>query len=1296
MKTVYFIRVLCLFIMALLLPLPVIANEPPQVQALSKTLKEDSARKIVLKGNDPERKKLAYSISRPPQFGTVSLKGKTATYKPNRDYFGPDSFQYTANDGELTSTPTTVSLTVQPVNDAPVAQSQNQRILMGVASTFTLTANDVDGDSLTFQLTRKPKKGKVVINGNLATYTPKANYLGKDNFAFKASDGKKPSKPARVDLLISESSSTENITISGATANLVITNGHVVVESVTGETLGTGTTDNLGHYAVSLKNAIPNEGYRVLVTGGQIDGNAFEDELSALYVPDNEKSGANLTLITTLVNHLAERYPQSIPLQRREAAVSQLLDIGLILQPAEWSSLNPPSINIDALNLAADLEQGVSGWLQRMLDDLEDDDVSPNQMLGFPNANGGITSITLNGSTQPTVSGFLNETIQGNLQILGQDAATYTFETVKVPDGLTLSENGTLNYTIPANASLGESIPVVIRAVNTATGKGRMFKVNIYPMSKIQETKDTLNPGTGNQVVTTPDGETTVTINTSQIKQAVHVEILKGTDDAGYPVTKYVLDKDFNGPITIDLPDPQPIQPAAKSLAKSSSYSTASTPTYPLSQQWRETWANFVKVDCGLGMGNRVQQKISAQFNLCYGNLVPTIINSTPKPASSLQAECGLNDTNCFQNKKPVLFVHGFLPSVYEMGGGEDTWGYFPQAIKNSDPDSIRVFEFRWVSAARFQDVAADLAQAIQLISQKTGQKVHIIAHSFGGILTRTYMQGLATGKSYNHDIASVTTIGTPHSGIFDSSKTAHNVTFPQGQDSQLSGDASIAGNKQINGCKQVSCYQMGEFVGFTQGELEFYHLNIPDPNNEPMDVPDQLESKQKPGKFIAVLQAFDQHPLPSHLPIQVLMGLSTTRGSNDTIDEGDGLITFTGQRLHPSLNTVKPLLSQEKQWGGIVSESLLGLTLDAFPGTPWSINNPLYRGEQIANGYRHSGWPVGPTDAAREVWVSNPCTVKIGALDCWNENDHHAVLASKQLIATSDGSIVTKTAIKTLNFIDAKLAQCLTNYSNAQNWQYVDQVTRLQCGNQTISNLSGLKQLNSLLTLDLSGNAIIDLSSLSGMTQLKELNLSGMTGLRCVDLDSLAAALSATTITHPASCVQQSSNFVDDYDGEWESPTYRYGFDLRSGSGQATLSNSSSFAPGDAILRIERVTVNGRFLGEQMFKDGTWVKVTGRLLNSDQLEMNGGGLTWIMKRIAATATNLHDFDGDWESPTYRYGFDLRSGSGQATLSNSSSFAPGDAIGTWVKVTGRLLNSDQLEMNGGGLTWIMKRIAANP
>ena len=56
--------------------------------------------------------------------GSVTLNPDGSfTYTPNANFFGTDSFAYKANDGTLDSNVTTVSLTVNPVNDAPLANA---------------------------------------------------------------------------------------------------------------------------------------------------------------------------------------------------------------------------------------------------------------------------------------------------------------------------------------------------------------------------------------------------------------------------------------------------------------------------------------------------------------------------------------------------------------------------------------------------------------------------------------------------------------------------------------------------------------------------------------------------------------------------------------------------------------------------------------------------------------------------------------------------------------------------------------------------------------------------------------------------------------------------------------------------------------------------------------------------------------------------------------------------------------------------------------------------------------------
>ena len=61
-----------------------------------------------------------------PAHGTLTVFNTATgafTYTPNRNYNGPDSFTFKANDGAVDSNTATVRITVDPVNDAPVANN---------------------------------------------------------------------------------------------------------------------------------------------------------------------------------------------------------------------------------------------------------------------------------------------------------------------------------------------------------------------------------------------------------------------------------------------------------------------------------------------------------------------------------------------------------------------------------------------------------------------------------------------------------------------------------------------------------------------------------------------------------------------------------------------------------------------------------------------------------------------------------------------------------------------------------------------------------------------------------------------------------------------------------------------------------------------------------------------------------------------------------------------------------------------------------------------------------------------
>ena len=114
-----------------------------------------------------------------------------------------DSFTYVANDGALDSNVATVSLTVTPVNDAPVAHDAGTRPrprTLPVAG--TLVAADVDSPTLTFRVVTGPTHGSVTVVGATFTYVPALNFNGVDCFTYIANDGSLDSNVATVSLTV--------------------------------------------------------------------------------------------------------------------------------------------------------------------------------------------------------------------------------------------------------------------------------------------------------------------------------------------------------------------------------------------------------------------------------------------------------------------------------------------------------------------------------------------------------------------------------------------------------------------------------------------------------------------------------------------------------------------------------------------------------------------------------------------------------------------------------------------------------------------------------------------------------------------------------------------------------------------------------------------------------------------------------------------------------------------------------------------------------------------------------------
>ena len=170
-------------------------DDEPNTMDVSVTTDEDNPVTMTLEAEEVDGQTIQFNVTGNPSNGSVTLSGTTATYTPNQDWFGTDTFNFEATDDKtFRRNVVTATITVNAVNDAPVANdvtasTQSRMNNMRQAVTITLDVTDVEGDELTYSLVSDVSNGTTSLSGNVVTYTPTENYDGTDTFTYKANDG---------------------------------------------------------------------------------------------------------------------------------------------------------------------------------------------------------------------------------------------------------------------------------------------------------------------------------------------------------------------------------------------------------------------------------------------------------------------------------------------------------------------------------------------------------------------------------------------------------------------------------------------------------------------------------------------------------------------------------------------------------------------------------------------------------------------------------------------------------------------------------------------------------------------------------------------------------------------------------------------------------------------------------------------------------------------------------------------------------------------------------------------------
>jgi serine protease AprX len=251
-----------------------------------------------------------------PSHGTLTLStAGSFTYTPVGNYNGPDVFNYRANDGTGNSNLATVTITVTPVNDLPVAANDSYTTAENTQLSITAPGilgndTDIDSDSLIAILSTSPIHGTLTINTNGSfIYTPASNYSGQDSFAYRAYDGTGTSNLATVSItvtpaapslhigdldgsaIIGKRSWTATVTITVHDATHKVVNGAVVSGSWSDGKAASCTTARRGQCKLTsnkLNLGVPDISFTVATLNGATS--TFIDDL------DGDNVGMSITV----------------------------------------------------------------------------------------------------------------------------------------------------------------------------------------------------------------------------------------------------------------------------------------------------------------------------------------------------------------------------------------------------------------------------------------------------------------------------------------------------------------------------------------------------------------------------------------------------------------------------------------------------------------------------------------------------------------------------------------------------------------------------------------------------------------------------------------------------------------------------------------------------------------------------------------------------------------------------------------------------------------------------------------
>jgi large repetitive protein len=426
-----------------------ITNPAPTAVNDAATTDEDTPVAIPVIGNDtdPDGDPLIVTTATALN-GTVTIgAGGVLTYTPNANFNGEDTITYVISDGNGGTSTAIVKVTVNPVNDPPVAANDTASTNEDTPVTIGVLGNDsdVDGDPLTVTAATSPN-GTVVINpdGTL-TFTPAPNFNGATTITYTISDGNGGTSTATV-----------TVTVDAVNDPPVAVNDVAVTPEDSPVTIPVLANDtDIDGDPLSVTAATSPNGTVVINADGTITFTPapnFNGPTTITYTISDGKGGFSSATVAVTVGAVNDA-PTATPIVPQTDNDSDVVSVSVA---SNFTDLDGDPLTFVATGLPPGLSISAAGVISGTID--------PAASQGGPNADGVYTvTVTASDGKGGTVTSTFSWTVGNPPPVATNDVATTSEDTPVIipvlandrdPDGdpLTVTSATALSGTVLINA----------------------------------------------------------------------------------------------------------------------------------------------------------------------------------------------------------------------------------------------------------------------------------------------------------------------------------------------------------------------------------------------------------------------------------------------------------------------------------------------------------------------------------------------------------------------------------------------------------------------------------------------------------------------------------------------------------------------------------------------------------------------------------------------------------------------------------------------------------------------------